>query len=144
MAYITRNDILTKISNSQLDQFTDDDGNGIPDSGVLDLVIDIASNAADAYVASIYETPFTDYVPAKIKDAALIFCVEMLYQRRLAPEERNIFKSQADLWREILTKIGTGQMPLDSNVSRKVTPGFGIIYDSVLSVDRNGNPISLM
>ena len=144
MAYITRSDILTKISNSQLDQFTDDDGDGLPDTGVLDLVIDIASNAADSYVASIYETPFTGYVPAKIKDACLIFAVEMLYQRRLAPEERNIFKSQADLWRELLSNIGSGKVPLDANVSRKITPGFGIIYDSVLSVDTRGNPISLM
>jgi len=145
MAYCTRNDILTKISNSDLDRFTDDNGDGIADPGVLDLIIGIASNASDAYVASIYATPFTTYIPSKIKDATIIFACEMLYQRRLAPEEKNIFKPQADLWREILKTIGTGQVPLDANVSRLVTPGFAITYESRLSVDpRNGNPVSLM
>ena len=144
MPYITRNDILTKISNSDLDQFTDDNGDGVADQGVLDLVISIASNAADVYVASIYQTPFTGYIPSKIKDAALIFAVEMMYQRRLAPEEKNIFKPQADLWREVLRTIGTGQVPLDANVPRLVTPGFAITYDSRLSVDPDGNPVSLM
>ena len=104
----------------------------------------MASNAADAYVASIYQTPFTGYIPSKIKDAALIFAVEMMYQRRLAPEEKNIFKPQADLWREVLRTIGTGQVPLDANVPRLVTPGFAITYDSRLSVDPDGNPVSLM
>jgi len=145
MPYITRNDILTKISNTDLDAFTDDNGDGVADTGVLDLVIGIASNAADAYVASIYQTPFTSYVPSKIKDASLIFCCEMLYQRRLAPTEQNIFKSQADLWREVLRTIGTGNVPLDANVARLVTPGFGITYESRLSVDSlTGNPLSLM
>jgi phage gp36-like protein len=145
MPYITRDDILTKISNSELDQFTDDDGDGVADPGVLDMVIGIASNAADAYVASIYATPFTTYVPSKIKDATLIFACEMLFQRRLAPKEQNTFKPQADLWREVLRTIGTGAVPLDANVQRLVTPGFGIVYDSLLSVDPiTGNPVTLM
>lgn len=126
---------MTKISNTQLDAFTDDDGDGVADPGVLDLVIGIASNAADAYVASIYQTPFVGYIPSKIKDSTLIFACEMLYQRRLAPEEKNIFKPQADLWRQVLQTIGAGQQPLDANVSRKITPGFAIVQDSVLTVD---------
>lgn len=145
MAYVTRDEVLTKISNSDLDAFTDDNGDGTPDPGVLDNVISVASNAADSYVASIYTTPFVGYIPAKIHDAALIFTVEMLYQRRLAPEEKNIFKPQADLWRKILTDIGTGLVPLDANVTRTVTPGFGILDQSRLSVDPvTGFTISLM
>ena len=144
LPYVTRNEVLSKISNSDFVPFLDDNGDGIEDPGLLDNIIAVASNAADAFVASIYKTPFTEYVPAKIHDAALVFTVEMLYQRRLAPTEQNIFKPQADMWREILKSIGTGQIPLDANVTRVVTPGFAITYESRLSVDTDGNPVSLM
>lgn len=144
MPYCNRNDILTKISDSEFIQFLDDNGDGIEDSGLLDIIIGIASNAADAYVASIYETPFTSYIPAMIKDATIIFVCEMLFQRRLVPDEKNQFFAQANLYRTLLTRVGSGQQPLDANIPRKVTPGFGITYESRLSIDTDGNPVSLM
>ena len=47
---------------------------------------------------------------------------EMLYQRRLTPEEKNPFKSQADEWRKQLTSIGAGEIPLDESSRRGFQP----------------------
>lgn len=48
------------------------------------------------------------FVPAKIREAALILICHSLYQRRLAPDEKNIFETLAKMWREKLTGIGEG------------------------------------
>jgi len=48
------------------------------------------------------------FVPAKIREASLILICHSFYQRRLAPDEKNIFDTLAKMWREKLTSIGNG------------------------------------
>lgn len=130
-SYITRNDLLSLISDSQLDNFTDDLADGSETSSNLDTVMEMASREADSYVASIYTTPFSP-VPTKIKTATIIFACEALYARRLTPEEHNPFKARADLWRDLLTEIGAGKQPLDKSFGRAFLPGAAITQQSVL------------
>jgi len=140
MAYVNNSDVLTLISGFELTGFTDDAQSGQINQGVLDTIMQMASDAADAFVASIYSTPFTSYVPKKIKDAALIFTCEALYARRLSPDEKNPFKTRADLYRQQLTTIGSGTVPLDANVARAFQPGVAITLNSRVTPGINQNP----
>ena len=71
----------------------------------------------------------TSYLPVKINSAALALCCHALYARRLAPTERNQFEEEAALWRGTpthpgeLVKIGRGEIELDSDYPRTVSPG---------------------
>jgi phage gp36-like protein len=131
MAYITATDIENKIDQVNLNQMVDDyrQGNGL-NSTQLANICQLASNAADALVASIYPTPFASPPPNKIYVAAIAFACEMLYQRRLVPDEKNPFKAEAEMHRDLLIKIGAGQLPLDESFTRGFKP-------LVISVSRN-------
>ena len=124
MAYISITDLTNVIDINNLQAMTDDyaQGQSIFQSTTLTNICQLASNMADAYVASIYPTPFGYPYPKKIYTAAVIFAAEMLYQRRLTPEEKNPFKSQADEWRKQLTSIGAGEIPLDESSRRGFQP----------------------
>ena len=58
----------------------------------------------------------TSYVPPKVQAAALAFCCESLYKRRLAPNEINPFSPEAQIWRGtaanlgMLPRIGHGEL----------------------------------
>ena len=121
--YITRDDVLTLISNSELDQFTNDSSDGSDTASTLTIVITDCSNQVDAYLAAIYTTPFTAPYPAKAKEACLVFTCEALYARRLTPDEKNPFKTRADMWRRLLESIGSGEQPLDVSIPRAFQPG---------------------
>ena len=41
-----------------------------------------------------------------------------------------MFKSQADMWRDRLQKIGSGQLPLDATFARQVSP---VTYKSIIN-----------
>jgi phage gp36-like protein len=131
--YITANDILTLISNNQFIQFTDDDADGVADSGVLDLIITDCSNQVDAFVSSIYTTPFTAPYPSKVREACLVFVCEALYARRLTPSESNPFTARANLWRKILEDVGSGGSPLDGSIPRTFRPGVAITTPSIVN-----------
>jgi len=144
MAYFSRDEAITRIPGNDITPFLDDDGDQIEDPGLYDTIVSVASNAADALVAAIYQTPFI-VPPAKIKEASLIFFCEICYQRRNTPEEKNFFKPQADMWRQLLAQIGAGKQPLDANFRRAFTPGAAITNPTILSVDPiTGDPLSLM
>jgi hypothetical protein len=77
-------------------------------------------NAGDLLVL----TGGSSFVPAKIREAALVLICHDLMQRRLAPDEFNTFKVQARKWRGekdtdgFLTQIGEGNMNLDGTFKR--------------------------
>ena len=100
----------------------DDYGTGQLNQTVLNNILQLASDKADALVSSIYNVPFTTPVPVKIYQAAIIFAAEMLYQRRLTPDERNPMTPQANHWREVLMQINRGELSLDYDSMRAFTP----------------------
>ena len=64
----------------------------------------------------------SSYVPAKIREAALVLICHSLYQRRLAPDEKNIFSDLAKMWREFLIEVGEGTKELDGTYKRFFSP----------------------
>lgn len=71
----------------------------------------------------------SSFVPAKIREAALVLICHDLCQRRLAPDEFNTFKVQARKWRGerdtdgMLTEIGEGNLQLDGTYKRFFSAG---------------------
>ena len=73
------------------------------------------------------------FVPAKIREAALILICHSFYQRRLAPDEKNPFEGLAKLWRERLAAIGNGNdEQLDGTYKRFYSAGQSWNQRSVL------------
>lgn len=133
--YCQYSDLLNYIDAVNLAAMTNDyDGNQPVNMTVLNSVCAIASRKADALVSSIYQVPFNP-VPVKIYTAAVIFSCELLYARRLTPEEKNPFKSEGDYWRHELMQINAGQLSLDEQFSRGFTPIVSVI--SKTRVDTN-------
>lgn len=134
MAYTTQAKLIGKIPAPHLNDACDDDGDGSADSGVLDAIIANAATAVDAYLAGLFEVPFTDPAPAACQEAALIFACEEVYDRRQV-SDRNPFKERADWWRKRLEAIGKGEIPLDATIEKEYTPGAAITEN--VSVDES-------
>ena len=122
MAYLTLNDLAAAIPAPLLNDACDDDRDGVADSGLLDQIIQRAGDAVDSYLASLYSTPFNP-VPPVVKEAALVFACEQIYDRRLQPEETNPMRERAKTWRARLADIGADKLPLDASFNRSFTPG---------------------
>lgn len=75
----------------------------------------------------------TSVVPAKIREAALILICHSLYQRRIAPDEKNLFADLAKFWRKFFTDIGEGTMELDGTYKRYFSAATSWNTESVLN-----------
>lgn len=126
MAYVTQARIETALPPQHLRDALDDDGDGQADSGILEEIIASASQAVDGFLAGLFAVPFADPAPAAAAEAAFVFALERIYDRRQAGE-RNPWRSQADGWRERLERMGKGDLPLDAGVTGVVaTPGAAV------------------
>jgi phage gp36-like protein len=135
MAYISLTDLYNYVDKPQVQAFSDDYATGTIDMTIINNICQLASDKADSLVSSMYNVPFTGLIPVKIRTAAIIFAVEMLYARRLTPDQKNPMKSEADHWREELMMINSGQLSLDYQSQRAFTP---IVFSSTLNkVDSN-------
>jgi phage gp36-like protein len=134
MDYTSQQAILAKMSTQGLTAATDDAGSGSLDTGVLEDVITDANNAIDGYLEATYALPLPT-IPSKVAHAALIFACESLYQRRLAPEEKNIFSQEANFLRKWLEQISTGEISLGLTIPKAVPPVVGITEP--MSMDYN-------
>lgn len=122
MAYVTRDQVESVISEADLNAFLDDDGDGTEDTGRFTSTANLASIMVDAFLAGIYQTPFTN-PPALCQAAALSFFCEMVYQKRLTPDQMNPFKAQSNQYRELLDRIRKDGTGLDQTIDRAFTPG---------------------
>lgn len=123
MAYITVNDIYNKIDQVQVQAMTNDyDSNAPLNTTILNNILQLASDNVDALVSSVYAVPFNPPFPKKLRMAAIVFACEMLYARRIVPEEKNPMKSEADHWRNELMLINKGLLSLDFASQRSFIP----------------------
>jgi hypothetical protein len=122
-AYTTQAAVQGLIAQPDLYAALDDDGTQINVIPQLNQIIADASNDIDARLANIYQTPFVGTPPAKVSAACLIFVCERIFERRLAPEEKNPWTMQGDMWRKELTMISNDEIALDVNFSRAYAPG---------------------
>lgn len=65
----------------------------------------------------------TSVVPAKIRESAQDLICHTFYKRRLAPDEKNPFSTLAKMWRDMLIKIGDGELELDGTFKRSFSIG---------------------
>lgn len=126
MAYVTQTQVQTIISTDDLISFLDDGATGSFNQTQFNAVAAMASTMVDAFLAGIYPVPFAAPGPALCQAAALAFFCEMLYQRRLTPDQVNPFKAQANTWRKTLDDIRTNGTGLDQALDRAFTPGFAV------------------
>ena len=105
-----------------LDDFSLGSDNTTFSSQILTNILQLASDKTDALVSSIYQTPFNPPVPVKVRTAAAVFAVEMLWMRRLTPTETNPMTEQANYWRKTLMLVNSGELSLDANVKREFPP----------------------
>lgn len=133
MAYVTQSEIEAKIPATVLNDALDDDGDGAADAGVLDSVIALAAQEVDGFLAGVFDVPFADPAPAKVRTAAFAITCEMIYQRRNVPEDKNPYAKVAAWWREHLQRVGNRELTLDAATDPANTPGAVITED--VSVD---------
>lgn len=126
MPYVTQAQLETEIPPQHLADAVDDDAEGGADSDRIDTILQKASDAVDAYLGTIYPTPFADPAPATAREAAFVFAGEMVYARRGVSGDDNPFTKRADAWRKQLTLIGKGDLPLDANIPKAFSPGAAI------------------
>lgn len=126
MPYVTREQLETEIPPQHLADAVDDDAEGGADTDRLDTILQRASDAVDAFLSSIYPTPFADPAPAACREAAFCFAGETIYARRGISSDDNPFTKRANDWRSKLTLMGKGEQPLDANIPKAFTPGAAI------------------
>lgn len=122
-AYTTQADITSFLNGQDIVPFLDDDRDGSADTGLLATIISNAGTKIDGRLAGIYTVPFTGTIPPRVKDAANVIVCWSLYQRRLTPSEKNPFAEEYKMVLEDLTRIGSGELNLDSTVTRAFSPG---------------------
>jgi hypothetical protein len=123
--YVTQAQIETAIPAQHLRDALDDNGDGLPDTGVLEAIITSAGQAADAFLAGLFSVPFADPAPAAVAEAAFCFACERIYDRRQI-FGKNPWTERAGFWRGRLAEIGSGKMPLDATLEKSFAPGAAV------------------
>ena len=122
--YVTRAQIVTQIPAPLLADALDDNRDGTEDAGLFDNLVAQCSTDVDAFLAGVYNTPFTTFIPAQVNSAAFAFVCEAIYSRRPV-DGKNPWAASAQKWRDRLEKIGTRQLPLDSRLPVDVVAAAG-------------------
>lgn len=140
-AYTDQSEIEAQLPPDFLVQALDDDNDGSADSGLLDQVIENASEEVDSLLGQRYTTPFVSPFPPVVSTASRFFVLEMLYLRRGFHGEANPWTARADKIRERLSRIGKGEEPLSPDHDRE-KPSVSIISDDA-KTHSSGGRISL-
>ncbi len=144
MAYCTFTDLANRLGGMQnLIPFTDDTGTGQLDSNVLDGIISQADSEIDGYIGAVYSTPVSPVVP-KLRTCSIVFSCEMLFQRRLAPGEKNLYTDEATRLRDDLRRIGEGELNLDVNAQRAFAQVSAVTRSTIYGADGSNSPANTM
>jgi phage gp36-like protein len=132
--YITGEMVADEIGGwARLNDALDDDGDGQVDAGLLDRLIASASGAVDGFLQGRYVTPLNP-IPAIVVEAALIFTIEKIYNRRKqGPNEKNPYEERATEMRKRLKKISDREESLDATEREAFRPGAVITRESRLN-----------
>jgi hypothetical protein len=142
MPYVVQSDLAADIPPDFLLQALDDDGDGVQDAGLWDLIAQQVSDAIDGQIGVRYLVPlapniglypYTYGFPPIVANAARVLASEKLYGRRAVAGQANPWTSRANLIRGMLDKIAAGSMPLDPADNRK-DPSASVITEPMQSV----------
>ena len=123
MPYVQQSDIVADIPPQFLLEALDDNGDGIQDTGLWDLIAQQVSDAIDGYLGLRYAVPIPplgdgSYFPV-ILNAGRVLACEKLYGRRGQYADKNPWAARANAVRSQLNLISKGQLPLDPTENRK-------------------------
>lgn len=116
MNYIDLADLEAAIPSEFLTAALDDNSDG--SSEAWTAVQAAACRAVDALLGGRYTVPVPAPYPAAVSEAAFSFAAEMIYNRRGMHGKENPYADRARAARELLAKIGAGELPLDPNLGR--------------------------
>jgi phage gp36-like protein len=123
MAYTTTEAIQAKVPGPVLNDALDDNGDGLPDEGLLDQIIANAADAVDAMICNRVTLPLIE-APASVRNAALWFAVEEIYGRRQAEMPKD-FATAIKAARGWLGAVRDGEQQLDANAPVTLKAGAG-------------------
>ena len=134
MSYVISQLIADEIGGwPRLNDALDDDGDGQVEVGLLDRLMAAASGAVDSFLQGRYITPLNP-APAIAVEAALVFTVEKIYNRRKqGPNEKNPYEERATEMRQRLKKISDREESLDAQERAAFRPGAIIERESRLN-----------
>jgi phage gp36-like protein len=112
MAYCNESDIQKQLSPEQLIELTDDDGNDLPDSGIIEQAIADADAEIDSYLAGRYSVPVSP-VPAVIRKVSVDIAIWNLYSRRTVVDENRKERYKAAI--DLLKLVGDGKAALGAD-----------------------------
>jgi hypothetical protein len=122
-AYTTTAAVEGKVPGPVLTDALDDDGDGRRDEGLLEAIIQNASDGVDALICNRVATPIAT-PPASVRNAALWFAVEEIYGRRQKELPKDFAKAIASA-RAWLEAVRAGKQNLDAAVPVVLAAGGG-------------------
>jgi phage gp36-like protein len=138
MPYVFQSEIEADIPPAFLVEALDDDNDGEADGGLWDKVAESVATEIDGTLGQRFTTPFSDPIPALVKQAAKVFSLEKLYARRGTPEAQNPWAKQAATFREKLTKIANGEEPLTPEINR-TKPSVTAVTEPAITTSSTGS-----
>ena len=138
--YITLKKMIAIVPQEYIAQAMDDDGEGGADAGVWDEIAEAVADEVEGPLGLRYSVPFDVPFPKIVRQAARIFCAEILYLRRGISGEDNPWSVRATSMRRKLNKIGSGDDPLGPDYDKE-TPSGSIISEPSKTYSNQGRLI---
>jgi len=114
MAYSTEADIKKQLPEEQLIELSDDDGDGVADSGVVERAITDADAEIDSYLSVRYTVPLSP-VPARAQQLSVDIAIWNLYSRRTVLDEIREKRYNAAI--AFLKDVASGKANIDDPAS---------------------------
>jgi phage gp36-like protein len=118
MLYISMSDLTGKIPGPFLIQALDDDGDGVASAAEFEAVAKDACGKVDSLLSGRYQVPFSNPLPAVVRNAAVTFACYQVHQRRSVADKDNPFASEARTFETKLAAIAKGEEELDPKIKR--------------------------
>lgn len=138
MSYFTKSDITIELPTEFLTEGLDDNADGAEDPGLWDALVASASRRVDSRLGQRYHVPFTGTIPALVKEAAIIFALDILYRRRgYGTEESNPWMTASIAMEKKLTRIGNDEEPL-TPTKQEARPSVSAITEPARTTSHSG------
>jgi phage gp36-like protein len=133
MAYITNADIEERLGSAAYVQLTDDDGNGLADTGVVDEARQAAEGEVNSYLARRYQVPIDLSEHSELADllaSVTLDLVEYRLRLRRPPVPKDVVDrhTRAVDW---LTGVADARIELPSAAPLAANPALGTLGEAI-------------
>lgn len=120
MSYITEADLITRFGQTEITQLADRDGDGQPDTAVVDQALADADALINGHLQAVHTLPLTT-VPELVKMLAGDIARYQLYEDRATETVQKRYDAAV----RTLEKIAAGRMSLGLDAGAETTPQAG-------------------